>query len=329
MREEYEMTPTVNGFAPVPNLGRAGWINESWLLFKQQSGVWIATTFAAGALAFVLAVALTLAVEIPAGIFSGILGGHLGSSPRIFPVWAYPAFFVVSIIQLVVYCYFGSGVLKMAIACVRREPIRVEMVFSGLPQTTSLFTYNVIFTVIYGLLTMIPQILLRSSLATSPGSIPWGMYAILVCIALVMSIVYLFIVPGEALVVDGVPVKEALSRSFASVRQNFWHVCGVSVVVFLLYILSACTCFLGLLVLLPMMALIVALSARDIAGLPVVIPEAAFVPDPSYPGAWPPPPGSWPPPPSAGIPPSEPGGFLAGPHPVPPPHEPEKRDDSE
>ncbi len=292
--------------APVPRLHGTGWITESWLLFRQNPAAWVLALIAVFMVMMIVTIIMELAIFVPMGVFSAF--SHATSGGGTFPTlktpfWMYPVMLIIGIGETFLQMFFYAGILKMANSAMRREPIRIEDAFSGWAKTVPLFLYHLpISLVSYAII--LPMSFMSS--AHSSSSVPWGLFIGYGVAGIVIALLYGFLLPGMALVVDGVPVLQAYGRSFRGVLKEVWPLTLVAIIMTVFYVLAILTCGLGWLVLWPMWAIIISLLARDACDLPAA-PDQSYT---LYGGQWSltqeAAPGVWPPAPSASTP-------LAGP----------------
>ena len=255
--------PMGGGYA-APRRVNYGWIGESWQLFTEAAGAWI----------LLLIVNLVVSGIISFGVqtlfpnpnFVG--AGPAGSSPwaaamanqKISPMgeivnyalsWLIDSFFAA--------CYY-----RLAVKQVRGEPVGVGDAFGGGPY----YVQMLLVTLVVGLLSL--------------GG--------LLVFCLGVFVVSGLMLPAQAMVADGVPAMEAISRSFEAMKSDWLNAGFFYFVLALLVAVSCIPCFLGLIATIPMMHIIGALAYRDMADMPG---RQAFEPNygAAQPGVWPPPPG--------------------------------------
>ncbi len=249
--------------APFQPRFRLAWIGESWRYFSAQAGNWIVTAL----LLFVISVVANAILNTIFGTssvidFNNTVGGdvnavvsHYRSAPDD----------VAPLVGLVISSYFLGGIYQMANAQVRGQAIDPGMMFQGYKVYPNMLGYHLMVSV----LTFIGLVL-----CIVPG-----------------LIVLVLAWPGYALVADGVPVGEAISRSIDIAKRDMPTGLGLAIVYGLLVLVSVLPCGLGLFITVPMGWLLPALMYRDMIGMPFgATAGAAFASPPPQPGVWPPPP---------------------------------------
>ena len=272
------MSTAYGGMSYPPRKVNFGWISEPWQLFSANAGIWLLAVCVTMLVPFLVSFLVGLAVG-----FSGGMPSPSSSSSPFSPSslsGGLPPLVNISlrIFTLVWNSFFYGGIYLIAVKQVKGELISVGDIFSGGP----LFGKMLLFNIIYGLLTTISVIL---------------------CILPFFAVTGLFLA-SPCLLVEGASVMDALSRSAEAIKSDWLTAAGFMFVMFLLILVSAVPCGLGLLVTLPMYWLISALAYRDMIGLPNPPRGDTYGyggPGP-LPGVWPPPPGSPSPPPYGGPP---------------------------
>ena len=297
------------------------WINEAWRFFSAEAGTWIVSCLVAILLPVVFYLIFAFGFGLTAA-FGGQGRGGFGTGGL---VPGLPVAMIIFIAAFVlVYSVFYapfiySGVYRMATRQVRGESIGIGDIFGGASMTLKMLGFQIILGLIVFVLNVafiIPLSLLHvMSLSTlyQPNSGATGMpnvSGILISNGvqlfdwLLFSILFL---PGYALVADGQGVFSAIKRSISAMKTQVLPTAGIFAVFVLLWLVSAVTCGLGLLVTVPMFWLLSALAYRDVIGMPgAVSTTGAYGVPPGYgaaqSGVWPPPPEARPP--AFGQPPS-------------------------
>lgn len=272
------------GFTPMGKVNLGGWISEAWELFKANAGIWI-----------VAALALILVPQV-VNFVVGLLGGAASSVSQPAPS-RYPAGFpggygagsnpmgsilgtgvslglqlATMAFDLAWRAFLYGGVYRMAVKQVRGEPITFGDIFAG----GQCFFPMLLFEIIYGLATLV------------------GLLLCIVPCFLVTGLLF----PCYALIADGVPLGEALSRSVDGMKRDLWGAAGFIFVMGLLILASFFAFCLGEFVTIPMSWLVAAIAYRDMIGMPGRVAAGAGAFGTPVPGVWPPPPSAGQAPPS-------------------------------
>ncbi|MGO8671634.1 MAG: hypothetical protein ACLQVD_09755 [Capsulimonadaceae bacterium] len=327
------MNPMYGYSQPAAPTGRVNfdWIGQSWKLFQEDPGPWIAAMAIYGA----LYIAGVVATEV--SMFSTFQrmavppvpprpgAGFTTTAPwSPYSPYSNPTFLIYCGCLLVFVLFAAASMLHMAVKKVKGELISLGDAFSGLPYMGHLFLYSL---PLVGLSIVI-------SVAITPLETPMiaaGNYGGLIGLILLMSlfnaVMYAFLIPGYAMVCDGIPAGRALAASIGAMKSQIPITIGLLLVIGIIMVISMLPCFLGLLATYPMMFLVFALAYRDIIGMPAAAPSPAYLYG-AYgaqpqPGTWPPPP-TMPAPPQFGAPPygQNPGGYPQSsqpPYGAPPP----------
>ena len=254
------------------------WIGESWDWFKASPGTWIASLFILGAISL---------VPLMGFVFLSVMRTarqiaetpHFGSptfsqtSPFTGEIFFLPLLVFEVFLQPFVY----ACALGLANRQIRGYSIGVNDVFAGARSYGRLFIIN--------LFILLPNIAVIA-LGTAGLTIsPW--YGLLSNIynLIVMSVM----LPVPAMVADGVPVVEAISRGSAATKQDRFNAIGFVFVCWLIMLAGTLACGLGTMITGPMMYIVGAIAYRDLIGMPGM---ATSLPahTPSNIGQWPPPP---------------------------------------
>ncbi|HEY3328744.1 MAG TPA: hypothetical protein VGK19_01880 [Capsulimonadaceae bacterium] len=279
------MNPTIN--PPVARQYGTGWLNEAWELFKPNAVPWVMAVIAAVVMQFVIVMILEVIMIVPMTVATTLI--HGGSSASSTPFWMYPVMGLLVLMQAYVQAYFTGGFLKMGIAAMRRQNVRLEDLFTAWNVTLPLFLYNLILT-LPGLVISVLGGYIGGAISASTFN--WGLIGLFVVMWLVGVCGYTLILPGQVLVVDGVRIKEAYRRSISGILKHVGPVTVVGLLITLLYILGIFTCGIGWLALAPVTLIVIALVARDVCDLPGNVgPDEVVYFSPT--GAWPPPPSHW------------------------------------
>ncbi len=247
---------------------RFEWISESWQLFTASAGTWVGAILIAGVIGYAVSFAGSAALGVNAGLMQR---ASSGVAPNPYAVFLMPGYYVVLLVSVVLNAFLLAGLLRMANAQVRREPVDIGMLFSGGPY----FLPMLLFQFLLGIADSIATLLL-----VLPVFVAVGMLA-----------------PSMALIADGVPLGQAVSRSIDGMKKD-WLMAGVFVFVFALVILvSFIPCGLGALATYPMALIVLSLIYRDMIGMPLgnAAPVDANIYGAAQPGVWPPSPSSQPP----------------------------------
>lgn len=271
----------------------AGWIRESWELFKLAPVIWIGALAAAWVISFLIDIVIQLPIS---GMTASATSHAYGASSPTIPLWDWIAFPFIWLAQLFLSSYVLSGYLRLGLAAMRRQMIRVEDVFSGWPSTLRVFCYNLVMLFGLGVSIGIPAAAIGycfyRHLDMPVLATVVAVATVVICLVLVL---WTYVTVGVVYVVDGGGVMDAYRCIFTTMRPHYGPILGAVTLVVLMCMAAICTLGLALLVLMPMWFIMIALIGRDTMGLPAA-PEA-------YSADWLPPggdagPGAWPPPPS-------------------------------
>lgn len=267
--------PYRSGFAPAPIYltpkVNFGWIGESWEIFKLGWQPWIILT-GLNIAAFVLFMLIYFASTPQMRM---ILSGHpqIGA-PN--PFGPGPGFaiqeltiFGSELIYYVAVFLLTTCSIHIAVCQVRGEVVPANEIFAGLKYWPQALFFMFIMWICE----------LAGTLALCVG--------VFVAIGLLL--------PGLAMVGDGVPALDAVNRSVNAMKSDWLNAALFSFVYLLILVVSELPCYLGLIATYPMMFIISALAYRDMVGMPNVspggyAPGAAAFPPAHAPGVWPPPP---------------------------------------
>ncbi|MDQ2800725.1 MAG: hypothetical protein M3Y13_13935, partial [Armatimonadota bacterium] len=226
------------GFSPMGKVNLGGWISESWELFKANAGVWIVA-----ALALIL---VPQVFQVIIGLFGGVASSVSQPGPSGFPGGASGGYgagrnpmgailgtgvslglqLVNLAFDLAWRAFIYGGVYRMAVRQVRGEQITFSDIFAG----GQFFFPMLLFQIIYFLASLVGLLL-----CIVPGFLMMGL-----------------LLPGFALIGDGVPLGEALSRSVEGMKRDLWGAAGFMFVMGLLIFASFFAFCLGEFVTTPM-----------------------------------------------------------------------------
>jgi len=236
------------------------WFGEAFNEYKKYAVVWIGILLVAALPP--LAIGMVQSFLTKGSAFGSPTFGP-SATPLTPTYWI--SFIFVEIAAIVYGAWISAGMFKIAATQVRGEPIELGMLFNNTSRMWAMLGYSIVMGVV-------------------------SYIGFILCIFPGLCLTAMFY-PGMVLVADGVSFSEAMSRSINGMKAN-WAMGGLLVLCFfLLYIVSAIPCGLGLLVTAPMGILIAALAARDMCGLrgPASTDYSVGYNAPT-PGVWPPPP---------------------------------------
>ncbi|MEO7718821.1 MAG: hypothetical protein ABIY70_21695 [Capsulimonas sp.] len=249
-----------SGYAPNRRVD-FGWIGESWRLFSQSPAPWIVLFLINLVINGILRT--TLHAVFPNPNFSGNTPGM--------PAWAgamntqmSPAGQIVSsLIGWPISSFFAACFYRMAVRQVRGETIGTGDMFEGGPYFVQMLIANFVLGVLY-------------------------IGGVIACCVGVFAVAGLML-PMQAMVADGVPAMDAVTRSYNAMKSDLLNAALFSFVLVLVVLAGIIPCGLGLFATVPMAYLMGALAYRDMGDMPGITP---FAPDygAPQPGAWPPPP---------------------------------------
>ncbi|MGO8671635.1 MAG: hypothetical protein ACLQVD_09760 [Capsulimonadaceae bacterium] len=226
-----------------PSRVNFGWLGEAWKLFGANAPLWIAAVII-GVYGPVIVDGCVLAVMALAPHAVNALAQHellhtgglqvrhmLEQNPRL---WV-----GIGLLNVIFSTFVLTGVCKMAVKQVAGESIAFSDIFSGSATFGSMLLYSILYTIV---------ISVASLALLVPGALLGGM-----------------LLPVQAMIADGVPIADAVSRSMREMGRDRWTAAAFA---FVLGVMIACSGFVvvGVLVTLPMAALISALARRDILG---------------------------------------------------------------
>lgn len=270
-----------SGIAPPQRTVDFGWISESFRLFGQAAGPWVVAVLVYG-IAINVVVAILRNVLPNPDYVPPVFGGRGVTYSNYIGYGTNSPFSPAGqVLNLLLSWLIGSfqsaSLYRMAVKQVRGQAVSLGDMFGGGPVLAGMLVY----ALLYGL------------------SLVLGIAAL--CIGL--FVVAGLLLPGYALVADGAKAGDAFSRSLGAMKGQWLQATLFTLAFFLLLVVSALPCGLGLLVTVPMAYLVSALAYRDMLGMPDM--QAPAGPDygAAQPGVWPPPPSvtppqSWPPAPS-------------------------------
>ena len=252
-----------NVYQPQPKV-RFEWINESWQLFTANAGTWIGAILIYGVIVLAVIFGLDRVLGVQAAAQRFIAEG---TSP-FFAEYRVPAHLLVQIATLLVQTFFLVGLMQMANAQVRRQPINIGMLFGGGKYWLPMLGFHILL-----------------SIASAIG---------LVLIVFPVFLVLAAMTPAMPLIADGVPVVEAINRSWSAIKPDLFMAAFFTFVMFLIVVFSFAACLLGEFATYPMAFIILALVYRDMIGMPLgnAAPVDANIYGAAQPGVWPPAPGS-------------------------------------
>jgi len=297
---------TVSGFTP--RGVTFGWIGESWRIFSANAGVWVPTLLVG--LIIEVGVALVL-------MFVLSLLGAMGAFWRLIaPTSALatgaPAstsvigiMVIMLVVLIAVQAFISCGLYKIANAQIRGHRTELSMLFSGAKEMPAFFGLSLISLII----SEIPALLIRAM--PSAGSSSAGNFGAMILVQLIGSLISLLVavwlLPGYALVADGIGAWTAAIRSVKGMGRYTFIGLLFFIVFSIIMVLSCIPCGLGLLATAPMLFIISSLCYRDVVGMPMLDAPVDTLQYTAVPGAWPPPPTApsqnpWSPPPTAAPP---------------------------
>ncbi|MDR3710237.1 MAG: hypothetical protein P4L33_18225 [Capsulimonadaceae bacterium] len=279
----------------IPRGYGVGWVGEAWNIFRLSPWLWIFAGIGTYVVQLIVSEVAQLAYDGPVEVLKDIAGGHMPSSMPTFAWWQYLLMAGGSLASLVVHAYLLAGQMRMGLLAMRRQPVRVEDAFSAWSRALPMFCYGLLLSALM-LVCFIPiGIGIYNARAMTDPTAIYEAIGIGGFMLLVWLFLYTLALPGQVLVADGVGVWTAFKKSFRASIAHFSALIGAFTVTTLLWIGAICTAFLGWFVLYPMWWILLALMARDIAGLTANIDEPPTLDLSSYsheqaPGIWPPPP---------------------------------------
>jgi uncharacterized membrane protein len=206
-----------------------GWLTDSWKLFGANAPLWISAVVIS-----IFAPALfTAAVLLVSGLARHAAGVH-ASLPKGLTVG-------LEILEAIYLAFVLGGIGRMAVKQVTQEAITFRDLFSGAQTFGNMLLYMIVSWVLIGL-----------------GSLLLGVGGIFVAALLL---------PAFAMVSDGVPVPDAISRSVKAMLRDRGIATGFMFVLVFVLAISSALLGIGLLVTLPMYWLISALAYRDVVGI--------------------------------------------------------------
>ncbi|BDI30204.1 hypothetical protein CCAX7_22550 [Capsulimonas corticalis] len=277
------------GYA-APRRVNYGWIGESWQLFTQAAGAWILLLLANVVVSLIISFGLQ--AMFPNTNYTPPTPGAspwqvMATSQKMSSLGQFLSY----VISWLTGGFFAACFYGLAVKQVRGQAVGVGDAFGGGPY----YGQMLLATLVLGLLA--------------------GGGALVFCLG--FFVVLGLMLPMQAMVADGVPAMEAISRSFEAMKADWLSAALFYIVMFLLILVSAIPCGLGLLATAPMTYLIAALAYRDMVGMPGA--NSGFTPNygAPQPGVWPPPPGAGNAPPYGGQPGNYPQGGQPGAWPPP------------
>ena len=267
------------GYAP-PGRVNYDWIGQSWRFFGQAAGIWIlavllygiVSNVVDGIIATVFANPGYVAPPGPFGGMSARWGVQYGTNSNVTPLgqvlaglftWAFASF-------------QSASLYRLAVKQVRGEAVSFGDAVGGGPY----FVNMLVLTLLVFILSFL------------------GVLAACLGVFVVAGLT----LPASALVADGRSAVEAISQSFAGMKQDWLNAALFIFVFSLLVVASVIPCGLGLFVTIPMLHIVGALAYRDMIGMPgIAAPASPYgaapygMPQAGTPGVWPPPPGQAPP----------------------------------
>ena len=243
-----------------------GWISEAFQQFLSQAGNWICAIF----IYVVISIVVSLGCELLFGVFSVLMSHPAALRLDPFYIYKQPGYWATAGVSTCVSLFLTARVFKMANAQIRGLPISLAMLFQGGPVFLPLLGFQIVL-----------------SLAAMIS---------LCCLIVPAFVCYALLSPAYALIADGVPVGDAITRSVNAMKQD-WLRAGLFFLTMFLVSIPAIilTCGFGSFVIYPMFVLILSIIYRDMIGMPNVSSSDM----PAYSagaGVWPPPPGSGQPP---------------------------------
>ena len=290
-------------YAPPVNRVDFGWITQAWQFFMAQAGVWVVATLALIGPAVVVGIAFY--IYMLAAMFPGGFPPHAPAPGAALPAPAPPVIFapgnagkIVTVEFAVIFvfslysAFLYGGMFRMAVRQVRGLALTFRDIFRGGP--------------LFGRMLGAMFLLYFASYALEAIGLGPGYFLLLrhaptaatVVAFLVGGLVWLgsalvlpaLLLPACALMADGVRLFPALRRSVQAMKSHWLPAAGFVFVLGLLFYASYFACLIGMLVTTPMIFLVTALTYRDLAGMPDVLPPSAPYYAPAAPGVWPPPP---------------------------------------
>lgn len=273
--------PVTGGYGPTYKV-KFDWISEAWTIFSREAGIWIGSLI----LYTIIISAVTLAVD---AVFGGALltssSQRSGSATSAFGSNDPPLLetIIIMFVSWIFHAFAAVSLFGVAVKQLRGERVTFGDAFGGLPALGNALVVTFLGTLLY--------------VAGFVG----------LCIGAFVAIA--FMMPLYALTADGESVLSAFGRSFDGMKRDWITATGFVFVWFLIYIVSAIPCYLGLLATIPMTVILGAIAYRDMVGMPGALPPNAMGYFPGVPSYGQPQAGQWPPPPT-----QAPFGQASGPY---------------
>ena len=240
---------------------RFEWIEEAWRCYRAAPGVWILTVTVAGLINFAVFIACNIAFGLWSHISvvlqivlrslsSGDTSSAVSALAPLDSLNRLPGYWATQLVGLVVAAYLYAGLQRMANDQVRGKQISSAMMFSG----------GVVFDQ-YLIYTLIASIVDYVNMATPNDSLVSHV------LGFVGVLVYILVVPGYAMVADGVAAIPAIRASAIAAWRNLPMGIAFYLVFLAIVGISAIPCGLGLTVTTPMITIIFSLAYRDLIGM--------------------------------------------------------------
>lgn len=149
--------------------------------------------------------------------------------------------FAFMLVSLVLQVIFNHSTSVIANKQVRGQPVTMSDLFRAGSGVGSMLVFSIVYLILFCI----------GAVAFYVGSV----------------LVVAFLTPGMALVADGVPLGDAIRRSFDAMKRDWLGAILFTLAWNLLILVSAIPCGLGMLATLPMVNILMALVYRDVIGM--------------------------------------------------------------
>ena len=244
-----------------------GWISEAWDLFALNPVGWIFGLMLGWFVTFVVQFIIELPISNPLDTWNASL--HHTAQPTMQP-WQWVLYPFVMFGSFFISAFVTSGYLRMALAAMRRQEVRVEDAFSGWPSTMRVLGYTLMQTFVLLLALVLPGRGDRIRHPQTPLDARCGYDHIDSRDRDTRRAHFsTFLTLGVVAVVDGAGVIEAFGRVLTVMKPHYGSALGAVALLDILILIAPCSLGVAYVVLFPMFWIVQALIGRDALASPV------------------------------------------------------------